>query len=321
MTTIGDRIRIRRTTGRRGKRRYSLLRTQASRASESQHDVVEESDQQTEDTEAKAAMASQRELENHHPEANGNHEETDRSRSRNSVSTHRSHRNVERSRSREPRREPITKRRTHSHRDRRDPVRERNGARRIISDTSGTERRSSRYHPYRGGLSWWDNIDRGETESFPYADTISTVPQRNNPFLSNRARSVRYSRDEPRQIQDQNPFTGIQRSNYQTIPPFSTSRSFQFPTEQNGSFARAMSAIACNAEVGAQGRFNLISGENDTFKENISQALALKFNLKTTQQANEKALLDIKKSRGSSAGLKQALQARAAIYGDLLDPS
>ena len=42
------------------------------------------------------------------------------------------------------------------------------------------------------------------------------------------------------------------------MPPFSTSRSFQFPTEQNGSFARAMSAIECNAEVGAQGRFNLI---------------------------------------------------------------
>ena len=105
------------------------------------------------------------------------------------------------------------------------------------------------------------------------------------------------------------------------VPIFTTNRSFQFPTEKNGSFARAMSAIACHAEVGAQGRFNLVSGGNETFKEYVSQALELKLNLKTTQQANEKALLDIKKSRGSSAGLKQALQARAAIYGDLLDPS
>ena len=70
---------------------------------------------------------------------------------------------------------------------------------------------------------------------------------------------------------------------------------FQFPTEQKGSFARAMSAIACNAEVGAQGRFNSVSGGNDTFKEYVSQALALKLNLKTNQQANEKALLDIKR--------------------------
>ena len=65
----------------------------------------------------------------------------------------------------------------------------------------------------------------------------------------------------------------------------------------------------------------LVSWGNNNFKEYVSQALALKLNLKTTQQANEKALLDIKKSRGSSAGLKQASQARAAIYGDLLDPA
>ena len=74
---------------------------------------------------------------------------------------------------------------------------------------------------------------------------------------------------------------------------FSDNRSFQFPTEQNGSFTRAMSAIAGNAEVGAQGKFNLVSGGNDNFNDYVSQALALKLNLKTTQQANEKALLNI----------------------------
>ena len=318
MTTIGDRIRIRRTTGRRGKRTYSLKEIQGARASESQHDELVQSDQQTEEVEAKAETVPQPELD---PGANRKPQEPDRRRSRNSVSTHRSHRNVERSSRRDLRRETSARRRSQSHSDRRDPVRTTYSPRRASSYTSGTERRSRRNHPFRGGLSWWDNSDREETEASSYADDIGPVLQPDNPGSSNSVRSVRYSRDEPRQIRVQNPFTGIQRRNDQTMPTFSTSRTFQFPTEQNGSFARAMSAMASNAGVGAQGRFNLMSGENDTFKENISQALALKLNLKTTQQANEKALLDIKKSRGSSAGLKQALQARAAIYGDLLDPS
>ena len=66
--------------------------------------------------------------------------------------------------------------------------------------------------------------------------------------------------------------------------------------------------------------FQTFLGE-DKFREQLSQALALKLNFKTTQHANEKALLQIVKSRGSALELKQALQARGAIYGDLLDTS
>ena len=53
----------------------------------------------------------------------------------------------------------------------------------------------------------------------------------------------------------------------------------------------------------------------------MTQALALQLNFKTTQQANEKALGDLFKPKSISPGLRQTLQARAAIYGDLLDPS
>ena len=62
-------------------------------------------------------------------------------------------------------------------------------------------------------------------------------------------------------------------------------------------------------------------GGEDTFKEQVTQALALKLKLKTKQQANERALLTILKSKGFKVGLKQTLQARAAVYGDFLDPA
>ena len=75
-----------------------------------------------------------------------------------------------------------------------------------------------------------------------------------------------------------------------------------------------MSAIANNAEAGAKGVFNLVSGGDDTFKETVTQALALKLNLKTNQQANERALLNLLKSKGSTVNLKQTLQSRTAIY-------
>ena len=76
-----------------------------------------------------------------------------------------------------------------------------------------------------------------------------------------------------------------------------------------------MSSIACNAESEARGVFELASQGTDSFNEQIGQALALKLNLKTSQQANEKVLLSVVKSGGKKAGLKQILQARAAVYG------
>ena len=53
-----------------------------------------------------------------------------------------------------------------------------------------------------------------------------------------------------------------------------------------------MSAIVCNAGAGAKGVFNLVSRGVDSFKEQVTQALALKLNLKTNQQANERSLLN-----------------------------
>ena len=96
---------------------------------------------------------------------------------------------------------------------------------------------------------------------------------------------------------------------------------YDYPTNPQGNFAQAMSAIACNAEAGAKGVFDLVSQGNDSFREQVSQALALKLNLKTNQQANEKVLLNLLKSKGQKVGLKQMLQARAAVYGTLLDPA
>ena len=67
--------------------------------------------------------------------------------------------------------------------------------------------------------------------------------------------------------------------------------------------------------------FSNLSRGGEPFKDAFAQALALKLNLTTTQRANEKALKDITKSSGATADLKQALQARAALYGELLEPS
>ena len=70
-----------------------------------------------------------------------------------------------------------------------------------------------------------------------------------------------------------------------------------------------------------KGTFSNMSQGGEPYKDELAQALALKLNLTTTQRANEKALTDLTKSSGRSTGLKQALQARAALYGDLLDPN
>ena len=88
-----------------------------------------------------------------------------------------------------------------------------------------------------------------------------------------------------------------------------------------GGFAQAMNAIATNAEAQTKGVFSGISGGGDNFKEEFAQALALKLNLKTTQHANEKALRQLLNAKGAAYSLKQVLQARAAIYENMLDPS
>ena len=96
---------------------------------------------------------------------------------------------------------------------------------------------------------------------------------------------------------------------------------YRFPTASTGTFATAMSSIACNAETQAQGTFKNISSSGEQSKEYLAEAVALKLNLRTTQQTNEKALIRLLKAKGAATGLKESLQARAAIYGDELDPS
>ena len=61
-----------------------------------------------------------------------------------------------------------------------------------------------------------------------------------------------------------------------------------------------MSSIACNPESQAEGTgSNPLGGAHDMFYDHVTQALALQLNLKTTQQANEKALSTLTKAKGS----------------------
>ena len=65
----------------------------------------------------------------------------------------------------------------------------------------------------------------------------------------------------------------------------------------------------------------VLGGVSNDFNEEIKHALALKLDLKTTQQANEKSLSSLVRAKGSATDLRQTLQARAAIYGNVLSPT
>ena len=64
-----------------------------------------------------------------------------------------------------------------------------------------------------------------------------------------------------------------------------------------------------------------MGGGGESFKYEFAQAPALKINFMTSQGANEKALKDLTKANSSATGLKQALQAWAVLYGELLETS
>ena len=82
-----------------------------------------------------------------------------------------------------------------------------------------------------------------------------------------------------------------------------------------------MSAIASNASDNTKGIFSNLARGGESFKDEIAQALALKLGATTTQHANEKSLRELTKTNGKKAGLKQSVQARAALYGELLEPA
>ena len=87
---------------------------------------------------------------------------------------------------------------------------------------------------------------------------------------------------------------------------------YDFPTNPNGSFAQAMSSIACNAESKARGIFSHLSrNSQDNFREEILKALALKLNFK--RQANKKALRSMFQSQCSATDLRQTLSSRSVI--------
>ena len=95
---------------------------------------------------------------------------------------------------------------------------------------------------------------------------------------------------------------------------------YAYPTRFNGRFAQAMSAVARDPRRGFSGK---VTGNNldDKFQSEVSQALAIKLDLKTRQHANEKVLNQLVHSGGECSSLKQAVQARAAVYGEVGEPS
>ena len=141
--------------------------------------------------------------------------------------------------------------------------------------------------------------------------------ERKSPWRSPaRRNSPNRRHDRDRRPREENPFL------LQSLRTAPSGREYTFPTNPGGNFAQAMRSIACNAEAKAQGIFSQLPGNTqDNFREEILQALALKLNFKTTRQANEKALRSMFQSHCSATDLKQTLQARAALYGDLLEPS
>ena len=125
----------------------------------------------------------------------------------------------------------------------------------------------------------------------------------------------------------QNHWTGVplmtaDRLSYPIQPAMNVplSTAYSYPTVYNGRFAQAMSSIARNPDTGIPGR--VTTGHlDDNFKTEVSQALAIKLNLKTRQHAHKKVLQNMVGSGGKCSSLKQAVQARAAVYGEVVDPA
>ena len=125
-------------------------------------------------------------------------------------------------------------------------------------------------------------------------------------------RASRQDAEQQTQVNDEHKATGLVEDKL----------TFNFPTRPDGKFAQVMSSVACNPVSGAKGGVvSRLSNHNDTFSEQVSQALAIKLNLKTAQHANEKALCQLLQKGTYNGELKQTIQARSAVYGAQLDPS
>ena len=96
---------------------------------------------------------------------------------------------------------------------------------------------------------------------------------------------------------------------------------YSFPTEKNSRFAQAMSSVACNPSLAAQGMGsnNILSGSE--LDEQLRLLLAVKMGFDSSDQINKRALNKLRLSKSHRADLKQVLRARAGVYEEELPPS
>ena len=189
--------------------------------------------------------------------------------------------------------------------------------------------RNMRFAPYgnRGGMGnrQNDGVSLAQVLSRPQAEA------RRDPFMlvgPLRGRGVFGHAITGGWSQPQQPVAHLQQNYYTDPPPRYTTPAtvpapqFEYPTRFGGSFARALSTIARNPVEGAQGTgYNMNNSPTEKFHNEFSQAVALKLNLKTQQHANEKMLRTLMGTGGQRSVLKQAVQARAAVYDQVIDPS
>ena len=96
--------------------------------------------------------------------------------------------------------------------------------------------------------------------------------------------------------------------------PRSFREPYDFPTQQRGEFANAMSAMARDSKEANQLTGSEKQNFQSKFNEQVSQDLALKSNHNTHQHGNDKALEALRNCGAIRCSLKQTVQARAAIY-------
>ena len=206
----------------------------------------------------------------------------------------------------------------------------------VVSNRSAHDRRShhrSRNRSQRKGVEHRrrqrsrEKKSRYDIRREPARGSYRRGRESYSPVRDNRRR-VEWSRSRSRDRRGGNPFSpsrGRPRNSWYT--PRSRERdqdrSHNPPMEAAGHFDNAMNLIASNAEANTSGIFSsVIDGRaNQSRHDNLTWAIAKKLDIGSAQMANEQALLNITKSKGSTADLKQALKARAAIYGSTLDPS
>ena len=97
--------------------------------------------------------------------------------------------------------------------------------------------------------------------------------------------------------------------------------SFLCPTDSQGDFARAMSRIAGDPSASSQGSLFNANNLGEKLFNQIQLALAVKMGLNGPQEVRERALKNVLTSKSARGDMKQILQSRAEIYGDLLDPN